>query len=136
MFWISLIILTIFKLFLSGKDASSYLLREKIGAYEGLTKDRIDRWHRDGAIIDLMFTGAIAWATTLYITIPILSLLIRLSVYDISFNKYTSLPLTYLGSTSIVDRMFSKIFGINGAVKKSLTFAAIIVIWGLIKTFV
>lgn len=64
MFWISSIILTIFKLFLAGKDASSTLLKDN-SKNDIITYHRLDRWHRDGVIIDLMFTLTLMWATTL-----------------------------------------------------------------------
>lgn len=136
MIWIAIILLIIFKLFLAGKDASSYLLKGKLDLYEGITKKRLDRWHRDGVALDALFTLAIAWATGDWILILIHSLLIRLGIYDLAFNKWASLPLKTLGTTSKVDRFFSKIFGANGAIIKSVIFLIIAIALQIVKTII
>jgi hypothetical protein len=130
MFWIVALILLVNKLFLAGKDADSYLLKEKHGE-DALTFKRIKRWHRDGVALDLMFTAVLAWATGLYAVVGIQSILIRLAVYDLAFNYWAKLNFHYLGSTAFFDRIFSKIFGINGAVKKSLFFLALLIGMGI-----
>lgn len=135
MFWIALIISFIFTLFLAGKDASSYLLRGMLDQYQGVTKSRLDRWHRDGVFIHAIFTFVLAWATGLWITVPIQALLVRLGFYDLGFNKWSSLPITYIGNTSKVDRIFLRIFGKNGALEKSLAFLLILLIWGVSRIF-
>lgn len=135
MFWIALVISLIFTLFLAGKDASSYLLRGMIDPYQGVTKSRLDRWHRDGVAIHGIFTFVLAWATGLWVTIPIQALLVRLSVYDLAFNKWSSLPETYIGNTSKIDRFFRRIFGNNGALEKSIVFLIILIIWGVLRIF-
>lgn len=135
MYWIAFIISFVFTLFLAGKDASSYLLRGMLDPYQGVTKSRLDRWHRDGVAIHGIFTLVLAWATGLWITVPIQALLIRLGFYDLAFNKWSSLPMTYIGNTSGVDRIFLKIFGHNGAVKKSAAFLLILLIWGVLRIF-
>jgi hypothetical protein len=135
MYWLALIISLIFTLFLAGKDASSYLLRGMLDPYQGVTKSRLDRWHRDGVAIHAIFVFVLAWATGLWITVPAQALLIRLGFYDIAFNKWASLPTTYIGNTSGVDRIFLKIFGHNGAVKKSAAFLIILLLWGVLRIF-
>lgn len=112
-------------LFLAGKDASSYKLKDKnnIGP---LTDKRIKRWHRDGVALWLLITLAPVYYQHLY-WIMLYSLLIRLSVFDLAFNYWAGLPYKYLGSTALADKLFSKIFGLQGAVKKSLFFLAILI---------
>src|ERR1700749_3328013 len=100
MFWLSFLISFVFILFLAGKDASSYLLRGMLDAYQGVTKSRLDRWHRDGVAIHAIFTGVLAWATGLWIAVPIQAPLIRLGFYDLAFNKWSNLTMTYIGNTS------------------------------------
>jgi hypothetical protein len=134
MFLITATILLIFKLFLAGKDATSYLLKDKID--NELTFKRIKRWHRDGAILDFLFTAVLAWASGSILECFIQSFLIRLAIYDLAFNYWAGLNIHYLGSTSAVDRIFVKIFGVNGAVQKSLAFLAVLILWGLIRIFV
>jgi hypothetical protein len=131
MFVISILLLIVFKLLLAGKDASSYLLKDKVD--NNLTVKRIQRWHRDGVALDLIFTGVLTWATSLYIEVPILSVLLRLAVYDSAFNQWAGLDIRYLGSTSWIDRQFVKIFGLHGALEKSFVFLGITVIWGILK---
>lgn len=119
MLFISLAILIIYKLFLAGKDSSSYLLRDKANVTD-ITLNRIKRWHRDGVILDLLFTGALVPTFGWWVILQ--SLLVRLSVFDVAFNHWSGLNINYLGSTAATDKFFVKIFGINGAVKKSLIF--------------
>jgi len=135
MYALSLVISLIFILFLAGKDASSYLLRGTKDPYEGVTKSRLDRWHRDGVAIHTIFVAVLAWATGLWITVPVQALLLRLGFYDLAFNKYSSLVTTYIGNTSMVDRFFRKIFGTNGAVIKSAVFLLILLLWGVLRIF-
>jgi hypothetical protein len=122
------VILVIFTLFMAGKDASSYLLKDK-EATGDITTKRIQRWHRDGAAIFAMFTGTLAFDfPCLWYWIVAQALLVRLAIFDIAFNYYSSLNLNYLGSTAFVDKIFVKIFGVNGAKEKSLAFLAAAII--------
>lgn len=120
MLFVAIAIIIIYKLFLSGKDADSYQLKDK-SATGALVDKRIQRWHRDGVALDIIFTLVIAYAFKNY-WIILLSLLIRLSIFDIFFNKFAGLDIHYLGSTAWTDKQFVKIFGINGAVEKSIIF--------------
>lgn len=135
MFLLTAIILIIFKLFLAGKDASSYLLKDKTDD-SALTLKRIQRWHRDGVILDFLFTAILAWASGRILECFLQSLLIRLALFDLAFNYWVSFNIRYLGSTSTVDRIFIKIFGINGALKKSLFFLGVLILWGILQTFI
>lgn len=133
MFYIAIIYLLIFKLFLAGKDASSYQLKDK-SAYGELTTTRIKRWHRDGVALDVLGTLPFAYILgPAWWQVILISLLLRLSVFDIAFNKWASLNIHYLGSTAWADRLFVKVFGINGAIKKSLFFAITIILYCIAK---
>lgn len=133
MFYIVVLYLLIFKLFLAGKDASSYQLKDKT-AHGELTSTRIKRWHRDGVVIDIM--GTLPFAYILgpdWWEVILISFLLRLAVFDLAFNKWSSLNIHYLGSTAWADKQFIKIFGVNGAVKKSLFFGITIVLYCIAK---
>jgi hypothetical protein len=121
-------------LFLAGKDADSQQLKDKTD--NPLTRGRVNRWHRDGVALYalnlvplLFFWWALWWQTILAAG------LIRLAVYDLAFNHWASLQMTYLGGTAITDRIFVGIFGINGAVRKSITFSAILVAGNILNHF-
>jgi hypothetical protein len=114
-------------LFLAGKDASSYLLKDHNRPQNSLDTKRIQRWHRDGVALNALVIMPIVYLRPeLYWIIPY-TLLIRLAVFDIAFNKWASLDYKYLGSTAWADKFFSKIFGQYGAVKKSIFFAIVLI---------
>lgn len=120
------IYLIICTLFLAGKDASSYLLKEK--EKDNLTEKRIQRWHRDGVILNILFVLPFIYFKLELFLVPIYAVLIRLSFFDIAFNKWSGLDYRFLGSTAWIDKIFSKIFGKYGAVKKSLVFLIILIV--------
>lgn len=127
------IYLLIVKLFLAGKDASSYLLKDK-SATGDITNNRIKRWHRDGVALDVLTTIPVAYiAGHNWWQVVLSSLLLRLGVFDVAFNLWGGLSATFLGSTASTDKFFAKIFGINGAIKKSLFFIAFIIILDVLK---
>jgi len=133
MIFIYQLYLLIVKLFLAGKDASSYLLKDKI-ASGSLTNNRIQRWHRDGVILDVLTTLPIAYlAGTKWWQIIISSVLLRLSTFDLAFNYWGGLDIHHLGSTAWADKQFAKIFGASGAVKKSLFFLTLLVLLNILK---
>ncbi len=121
------IYLIICTLFLAGKDASSYLLKNKIG--DSLTLNRIKRWHRDGVILNILFILPLLFLVNLEILV--FALLIRLSVFDLAFNKWSGLDIKFLGSTSKVDQFFVWMFGEYGAIRKSLGFLLILILCNL-----
>lgn len=118
-------------LFLAGKDASSYLLKDKLRSDNTIDLNRIKRWHRDGVALNILFLIPLLFLVKWYILIY--ALLIRLSFFDMAFNKWAGLNLHFLGSTSNVDKIFVKIFGKNGAVKKSLFFLAVLVLLNILQ---
>lgn len=114
-------------LFLAGKDASSYLLKEHNKPENQLDKKRIQRWHRDGVALNALIIMPIVYLKPeLYLIIPY-TILIRLAVFDLAFNKWASLNYNFLGSTAWTDKAMIKIFGKYGAVKKSIFFFAVLV---------
>lgn len=113
-------------LFLAGKDADSYQLKARQD--NALSAGRINRWHRDGVVLAILYLVApvcllpfLAWKMC------IAALLIRASVFDLAFNHWAGLPELYLGGTAWADKLLVRIFGTSGAVKKSLTFFALLV---------
>ena len=101
---IYLVVLTVL---LSIKDSTSYLLKTKDKNL--LVTSRVNRWHLQGAaifvisLLPLMYIGNI-------IEVSIAALLIRLSLYDLVFNKAANLDFSFFGTTSKSDIAFSKIF--------------------------
>ena len=109
-------------LFLAGKDATSYLLKDKDAPPSSLNSNRIRRWHRDGVALNVLIIVPIVYLRSeLWMIIPYM-LLIRLAVFDLAFNKWAGLNIKCLGSTAWWDKAFSKVFGNNGAIKKSIFF--------------
>jgi len=53
--------------------------------------------------------------------------LVRLSLFDLAFNKWAGLSIHYLGGTARFDKIAARIFGINGAVLKSSVFLALLI---------
>src|SRR5882672_6584762 len=121
------VFLLICTLFLAGKDATSYLLKDKNRPENSLDTGRIKRWHRDGLILNALFVLPLVYFTGLW-QIVVYAGLIRLAFFDVAFNKWAGLGLNYLGSTATIDKIFIKIFGKNGAILKSLAFLVILII--------
>lgn len=123
-------------LLLAGKDASSYLLKDKNAKDLELEKKRIDRWHRDGVALNALIIVPIVYLRPELYWIIFYTLLIRLAVFDIAFNKWAGLNYKFLGSTALTDRIFNKIFGQYGAIKKSLFFAATLLVLNIVDIFI
>lgn len=109
-------------LFLAGKDATSYLLQDKMSPDTELKLRRIDRWHRDGVALNALIIIPIVYLAPELSLIILYTVLIRLAIFDLAFNYWTGLKYTHLGSTAMADKFFVKIFGTEGAIKKSLFF--------------
>lgn len=120
-------------LFLAGKDATSYRLKDHNRAASSLQASRINRWHRDGVCLWVLITLPVFYFISPWQAVW--SVLIRASVWDISFNHWAGLPKRYLGGSAWFDRLFVKVFGTYGAVRKSLAFACILVLSNLLTTF-
>lgn len=117
-------------LFLAGKDATSYKLKSKID--NDLTKTRINRWHRDGVVLNILFVlPFIYFDLSNWIFYLVTTLLLRLSFFDLGFNYWGGLDYDKLGSTALVDKFFVRIFGENGAVEKSLVFFALLILFNI-----
>lgn len=129
------IYLYFFTAILAGKDASSYLLKDK-NASDPLTLKRISRWHRDGTTIFIFNLIPIIYAfPNLWWSIIVVAILIRISAYDILFNDYADLDVNYIGTTAKSDKIFAKIFGQEGAVTKSICFLVVLIIFLILKIF-
>lgn len=129
--WICEVYFLVCQSFQVGKDASSYLLKDaRLGLF---TLTRISRWHRDGVILALLSFLPCAVACFLKSgwaglgLISACAFLIRMSFYDISFNKWSNLQLGYFGTTPKADSIFISVFGINGAVRKALVFTVLLI---------
>jgi len=118
-------------LFLAGKDASSYLLKDKTPNNQELTLKRIQRWHRDGVALYLLYIIPLLFLENPWLILSY-ALLIRLAIFDIAFNYWAELDPKFLGSTSKVDQFFARLFGQNGAIKKSAIFLIILLLLNLI----
>lgn len=117
-------------LFLAGKDATSYRLKDHNRPAGSLQSNRIKRWHRDGVVLWVLYTLPVAYFVSGWMLLY--SVLIRGSVFDIGFNRWSGLDITYLGGSSWWDKFFVKIFGQHGALWKSLAF---IVLLGIANIF-
>ena len=117
--------------FLAKKDADSYNLEYHNSDSSTLSKIKI--WHRDGAILYVLIVVGITINTRFYWEIPILSVLIRASIYNLVFNNYAGLSMTYFGGTSFFDKLSKKIFGVQGAIKQSLVFLVITIAFIVLK---
>ena len=118
-------------LFLAGHDSTSYLLKSGGTNIGPLLFRRIKRWHRDGSII--FFLCCLPLVYFIGWQIIIAALLIRLSFFDLAFNVWSGLPIDMIGTTADTDKFFSRIFGKNGALKKSLLFFIILVVLNILN---
>jgi hypothetical protein len=133
MIWIAQLYLLLGILFLAGKDATSYRLKDH-NVSGKLIMGRIKRWHRDGLVLWLLITLPmiyfVHWQMAIY------SVLIRASIFDMAFNKWGGIASTYLGGTAWADKAFVKIFGVHGAIKKSLAFAFLWAALNVLNVFI
>jgi len=127
---ISQLYILIGTLFLAGKDASSYLLKDKNASSDSLYYKRINRWHRDGVALFILLILPLCYFVSGWLALY--GLLIRLAFFDLAFNKWAGLNMNFLGSTAKFDKIFSYIFGINGALKKSLAFLIILILLNIL----
>lgn len=103
---------------LVSKDAASYLMFTR--ATDPDTIARMKSWHIEGALLYVLYiVPCIILDSKQWLLIIFISLFLRLSLYDIGFNIETKLGLNYVGSTSVIDKFMSKIFGKSGGLVKS-----------------
>ena len=110
-------------LFSAGHDSSSIRLRQTVSDY--MTIKRIRRWHRDGFLLYVLFCVPVIFIGGWKIAIA--AALIRASIFDLALNKWTDYNYKFIGTTAFWDKQFSKIFGKDGAVKKSLAFLLVLI---------
>jgi len=139
MIYIMQVYLIVCVLFSAGHDSSSIRLRQKISDY--LTIQRIKRWHRDGLALyilfclPLFFFGSSLDHLVINWKMMIAAALIRVSIFDPFLNYWTDYSITFIGTTAWWDRRFSKIFGKNGAVKKSIAFFLLLIALNILNHF-
>jgi len=118
--------------FLAKKDAESYLMKTTTTTPTIL--NLIKRWHADGVVLGILINVPLLYDFHKeWWQIVIVNVLLRVAEFDLVFNKYANLSPTYLGSTAEADKIFSKIFGINGAIKKSITFFGLLIAFNIAK---
>lgn len=127
--YISQLYLLVCILFLAGKDATSYRLKDHNRPAGSLQSNRIKRWHRDGVALWVLVTLPVAYFVSGWLLL--FSVLIRAAVYDPAFNKWGGLDMDFLGGSAWWDRLFVKIFGLRGALKKSMFFIAMVVLMNI-----
>jgi len=110
-------------LLLAEQNAASF-------AMFGETKQKQqDRWHRDNvllnvaAVLPLLLHNLSDWAWLIGG-----ALLLRTALFDLAFNYFAKLRTNYIGSTAGLDKIFRKIFGIYGAIRKSVVFLLLLLI--------
>jgi hypothetical protein len=118
--------------FLAKKDAESYLMKDNISTPTILSI--IKRWHTDGVILAILINIPLLYDFhSIWWQLVVVNVFLRLAEFDLVFNKYANLSLTFLGSTATLDKIFSKIFGQNGAVIKSFVFFIALVVFNFAK---
>lgn len=118
--------------FLAKHDAESYLLKNNDSSTT--TLEIIKRWHQDGVILGVLINIPILYDNlSAWWEIVLANVFLRLAEFDLVFNKYANLSPYYLGSTASLDKFFSKVFGKNGAVTKSIVSFAILILFDVAK---
>lgn len=118
--------------FLAKHDAESYRLKDNNST--STTLEIIKRWHEDGVILGVLINIPILYDNyQAWWQIVVVNVFLRLAEFDLVFNKYAKLSPYYLGSTANLDKFFSKIFGKNGAVTKSIVSFAILILFDIAK---
>jgi hypothetical protein len=118
--------------FLAKKDAESYLMKDNISTPTVLKI--IKRWHTDGVVLAVLVNVPLLYNFShLWWEIAVVNILLRLAEFDLVFNSYANLSTTFLGSTALTDKIFSKIFGVNGAIDKSITFFSLLILFNIAK---
>jgi hypothetical protein len=118
--------------FLAKKDAESYLMKDNISTPTILSI--IKRWHTDGVILAILINIPLLYDFhSIWWQLVVVNVFLRLAEFDLVFNKYANLSLTFLGSTATLDKIFSKIFGQNGAVIKSFVFFIALIAFNFAK---
>lgn len=118
--------------FLAKKDAESYLMKDNNAT--PTTLELIKRWHEDGVILAVLINIPLLYDFySIWWQLIIVNVFLRLAEFDLVFNKYAKLSPYYLGSTATLDNIFSKVFGKNGAVTKSIVFFVALVVFDVAK---
>lgn len=113
-------------LFLAGKDATSYRLKDHNRPAGSLQSNRIKRWHRDGVALWVLCTLPVAYFVSGWLILY--SVLIRGAVFNPAFNRWAGLDENYIGGSAWFDKLSVKIFGAKGALWQSLFFIVLLIV--------
>ena len=117
-----------FILILAGQNAVSFLLMDKSPAND-LKYKRLDQWHRDNVLLNVVAIVPFLMLDLKHVHLYILyALVLRVALFDVLFNYLARLKYTYIGETAKVDKIFRKVFGAQGAVKKAIVFILVLVL--------
>jgi hypothetical protein len=126
MIYYAQILILVFTFVCGLHDGHSHLSNRK------LTNDERKRWHRSGYIMYALFfiplTYFIGWQ------VLIAGLILRGSVYDIGHNYGARLRAGYIGDgAEFWERLFLRIFGIDGGIKKAFAFMVLLIILNILN---
>lgn len=113
--------------FMAGKDGITNLLKKQT---DNLTDSRLKTWHSGGAWVYAIYCVSVAWLCNWWLLVP--GLLLRVSLFDLGVNKWSSYDFQHIGTTAFWDKQFSKIFGSKGAVKKAIVFFILVIALNLV----
>lgn len=119
-------------LLLAHKDAMSYLLKDKVVNDSPERFKIISKWHWDGVLMNILFVVPVFTLSPALSWIILYAFLIRLAFFSVAFNYWSKLNYKFLGTTAWSDRFLRKIFGEQGALKASLFFLSLLIIFNFI----
>jgi len=113
--------------FYAGKhDGDSHLSNRRLLDTERKT------WHRSGYILYIIFTtlvGFIHWKLSICAAIA-------RGIFDIGYNVGGKLKLSYIGDgREFWERLFIKLFGVDGGVKKAIAFILLLIVLNVVNYF-
>ena len=119
-------------LFLARKDATIYRLMSRDQLNITLRLGEIERWYRDSVALNTLIIMPIVYLAPYLSWIILYTVLIRLAIFDIAFNSWAKLDLKYLGSVTWTDKIFIKVFGKYGAIRKAVVLTMLLIILNFI----
>ena len=128
-----------FTLFFAGRDSVSISQKEK--EFNELTKQRNKWWHTQGGILYAIFVLTVCCTVWYYdsvwfgLKLGVAAALTRVILFDPALNHWSGWSITHLGTTAAWDKIFKKLFGKEGAMKKTIAFFILLVILNLVNEF-
>ena len=129
----------VFTLFFAGRDSVSITQKEKES--NELTKQRNKWWHTQGGILYVIFVVTVCCTVWYYdsvyfgLKLCFAAALIRVIFFDPALNHWSGWSIRYLGTTAGWDKLFVKVFGKEGAMKKTIAFFVLLVVLNLVNEF-